>query len=163
VKFTADISYDAPPKDVYAMLVDPTFQDDVCRATGALEHTVDVREAGDGATITTTRVLPADGLPDFVRTFVGSRLEVRRVDEWSAADAEAGRHGSVVVEISGTPVRLTGTLRLAAQDGGSVEHVVGDLKASVPLLGGKVERAAEPAIRAAIAKEQEIGTEWLGR
>jgi hypothetical protein len=44
---------------------------------------------------------------------------------------------------------------------GTVEDVDGDLKASVPFIGGKVEKAVGPPLRAAIAKEQEIGTRWL--
>lgn len=162
MKFTADIRYAAAPDAVFAMLVDPAFQDQVCAATGALEHSVDVQQAGGGATITTTRKLPADDLPDFVRTFVGDTLDVMRVDHWGPVGADGGREGTVVVEITGAPVRLSGTITMAADGSGTVERVDGDLKASIPLLGGKVEKAAEPAMRAAISKEQEIGTDWLG-
>lgn len=160
MQFTAEIRYDAAPEVVYAMLVDPQFQNEVCTATGALDHSVDIEPAGDGATITTTRKLAADDLPDFVRTFVGSTLDVMRVDHWGPPTADGARQGTVVVEIHGAPVRLTGTIVMAAEGGGTVERVSGELKASVPLIGGKVERAAEPAIRAAIAKEQEIGATW---
>ncbi|WP_426566045.1 DUF2505 domain-containing protein [Angustibacter sp. McL0619] len=162
MKFTADIRYEAAPADVFAMLTTSDFQRQVCDATGAIDSSVDVEEAGGGATITTTRTLPADDLPDFVRRFVGSTLQVMRVDHWGAADATGARSGTVVVEIKGAPVRLTGTLALAADGSGTAERVDGDLKASIPLVGGKVEKAAEPAIRSAIAKEQEIGNEWLG-
>ena len=37
----------------------------------------------------------------------------------------------------------------------------GDLKAKIPLLGGKIEKAAEGPILGAIEKEQEVGTAWL--
>ena len=166
MKFSADISYTAPPEKVYAMLIDPAFQEKVCLATGALDHSVDVEPAhtsGDGgATITTTRKLPAQGLPDFVRTFVGETLDVMRVDHWGPPEADGSRRGTIVVEIQGTPVRLSGTVEMAPSGSGTLEHVLGDLKAAVPLLGGKIERAAEPAVRGAVAKEQEIGDEWLG-
>ncbi|GAA4357820.1 DUF2505 domain-containing protein [Angustibacter luteus] len=161
MKFLADIRYDAAPDDVFAMLTDPDFQRQVCEATGAIDHSVDVEQAGGGATITTTRTLPADDLPDFVRKFVGSTLKVMRVDHWGAAGADGAREGTVVVEIQGAPVRLSGTIALAPDGAGTAERVDGDLKASVPLVGGKIEKAAEPAIRAAIAKEQELGTGWL--
>ena len=86
-----------------------------------------------------------------------------RVDHWGAAGPVRGRrNGTVVVEIKGAPVRLTGSLRWRPKAAARAERVDGDLKASIPLVGGKVEKAAEPAIRAAITKEQEIGIEWLG-
>lgn len=162
MKFRADISYAAEPGRVFSMLLDPAFQEKVCLATGALDHSVDVQPAAGGATITTTRKLPADGLPDFVRTFVGQTLDVLRVDHWGPLEDDGSRRGTIVVEIQGTPVRLSGTLVMRAQGTGTVEDVEGDLKASVPLVGAKIERAAEPAIRAAVSKEQEIGGEWLG-
>jgi hypothetical protein len=31
----------------------------------------------------------------------------------------------------------------------------------VPLLGGKIERSVEPAVRAAITAEERIGQAWL--
>jgi hypothetical protein len=164
VKFSAQIRYAAAPEAVYAMPLDPAFQNKVCVATGALDHSVDVQlppGSADGATITTTRKLPAEGLPDFVRSFVGSTLDVLRVDHWGPLEPDGSRRGSVVVEIQGTPVRLNGTLSMRPDGAGTVEDVEGDLKASVPLVGGKIERAAEPAIRSAVSKEQEIGTGWL--
>lgn len=162
MKFRADLSYAADPDRVFAMLLDPAFHEKVCLATGALDHSVDVEPADGGATITTTRTLPAEGLPDFVRTFVGETLDVMRVDHWGPPDGEGIRRGTIVVEIQGTPVRLTGTVTMRAGGPGTVEEVDGDLKAAVPLVGGKIERAAEPAMRAAVSKEQEVGGAWLG-
>ena len=40
--------------------------------------------------------------------------------------------------------------------------VAGELKASIPLLGGKMEKAAEPALMSAIRKEEEVGLQQLG-
>ena len=37
----------------------------------------------------------------------------------------------------------------------------GDLKASIPLFGGKVEKAAAPAVVDAIRSEQRTGNAWL--
>ena len=37
----------------------------------------------------------------------------------------------------------------------------GDLKASIPLLGGRVEKAAAPAVVHAIHGEERTGRRWL--
>lgn len=165
MKFTAEIRYDAAPADVFAMVSDQRFQVEVCTATGAVSHSVQVEQSADGgATVTTSRDLPTDGFPDYVKGFVGQTLTVRRVDVWAPADSDGGRTGTLSVEIPGAPVRLDGTLLMSAHEGGGTLEVVdGDLKASIPLLGGKVERSAEPAIRSAISKEQEVGRRWLAR
>lgn len=163
MKLTAQIRYAADPAAVFAMLTDPTFQAEVCQATGALSHSVDVQESDGGATVTTAREMPTDQFPDFVKRLVGDTVQVVRVDRWAAAAGDGGRAGTVVVEIKGAPVRLSGTLRLTGDGAATVEDVDGDLKASVPLMGGKIEKAVEPPLRAAVAKEGEIGARWLSR
>lgn len=161
MQVTAQIPYAASTDKVFAMLTDTTFVQQVCEATGALRQEVTIEPDAGGATVTTRRELPTDEIPDFIRRFVGSTLTVLRVDRWGAAAADGSRGGSLTVEIVGAPVRMMGTLRLSATDAGSIEDVDGDLKASVPLIGGKVERAAEPAIRSALGKEEQLGRAWL--
>lgn len=159
---TADIRYDAAPDAVFAMLSDPGFQERRCVATGALEHDVSVEEFDDGGvTVTAHRVMPTDQVPDFVRTFVGPTLVVSEIQDWTAAAEDGTREGTLVLEIQGAPVRMTGSLRLVADGKGTVEVIDTDLKASVPLVGGKIERAVEPAILAAIRVEEREGRAWL--
>ena len=162
MRLSAEIRYDATPEAVFAMLLDPGFHERVCLANGSLTHDVRIeRHDGGAATITTTRTLPTESVPDFVRGLVGSTLQVTQVDHWEAAGPDGARQGRITVGIEGLPVRLAGTLRLAATSPVTVQTIDGDLRASVPLLGGRVERAVEPAIRSAIRVEQRTSTEWL--
>jgi hypothetical protein len=156
------IRYPVPPDAVAAMLADPRFVEHKCAATGALSHDADVTgDAGGAFTVSTRRTMPTADLPDIARKFVGETLDVRQVDAWEPPAADGSRAGTVVVEIVGAPLRLTGTQRLDPADGGTRQTLAGDLKASVPLIGGKLEKAAEPAILAAVRKEQQVGTAWL--
>jgi len=161
VQVTAQISYPASPEAVFAMLTDEAFLKQVCEATGAVKHEVDVQENSLGASVTTRRELPTDQIPDFIKRFVGQTLTVLRVDLWEAAAPDGSRQGTITVEIVGAPVRMTGTLSLRPDGEGTVENVDGDLKASVPLIGGKIEKATEPAIRSALRKEERLGLAWL--
>lgn len=163
MQVTAQIPYPAPPEAVFTMLTDEAFLRQVCEATGSLETEVAVEQSGGGATITTRRVLPTNDIPDFVKRFVGETLTVVRVDSWQPAGADRSRSGTLVVDIAGAPVRLTGTLALRPDAGGAVEVVDGDLKASVPMFGGQVEKAAEPAVRAGLRTEERLGQTWLSR
>ena len=88
---------------------------------------------------------------------VGQRVRFLILSE----DDRNGRQGTVTVDVDGAPVRLAGTLRLAPDRAGTLETVAGDLKARVPIVGGRIEKAAEPAIRMAIEVEEREGRAWL--
>jgi hypothetical protein len=162
VKVNARLRYPVSCEHVFAMLVDRSFQERVCAATKALRYEVQIEQDAGSATITTRRELPTDTVPDFARGFVGRTLDVVRVDRWEPPAADGSRDGTVTVEIKGAPIRLNGMLALRPDDAGSEEVIAGELKASVPLLGGKLERAAEPALMSAIRKEEEVGLLHLG-
>jgi hypothetical protein len=156
------IRYDAAPPAVFEMLVDPAFQERKCEATGALSWVVGVDRTGDGsAVITTRRSMPTDQLPELVRGLAGRGLEIVEVDEWGPPATDGARAGRVTVRIEGAPVRVTGALRLSGEGRGSRQEIDAELTASVPLIGGRIEKAAEPAMRAAIRVEGRTGAAWL--
>src|SRR6185312_12007278 len=99
-----------------------------------------------------------DQLPDFLRGLTGGTLTVVQVETWDPRDGGGGRGGTIGVEIGGAPVRLSGTLSLALDGTGdgaqTVETIDGELRARVPLIGGRIEKAAEPAMRAAVRAER---------
>ena len=66
-----------------------------------------------------------------MRTFVGETLDVMRVDHWRGPEGDGTRRGTIVVEIHGTPVRLSGTVTMRPGGPGTLEEVEGDLKAAV--------------------------------
>ncbi|MFC5998584.1 DUF2505 domain-containing protein [Quadrisphaera sp. GCM10027208] len=157
-----EIRYPASPDEVAAMLADEAFQERKLVATHAVSHEIEITGDASGAfTVTTRRTLPTDDVPDVARRFVGPTIDVRQVEAWEAPDADGARTGTVEVQIAGAPVRLSGTLSLVPDGEGTVEVMTGELKASVPLVGGRLEQAAQPAFLAAIRKEQEVGTAWL--
>lgn len=120
-----------------------------------------VDRAADGAlTITLRRTMPATQIPAQVRAFVGSRLEVRHVEVWEPP--QPGRwFGTVAVEITGTPVRMSGTVSLAEADGGCVVTYDGTVTAAVPLFGSAVEEAAAATLRTVLDAESERVRAWL--
>src|SRR4051794_7958347 len=123
MRLTAELRYEASPGDVFAMLVEPAFQEKKLAATGALEQEVSVETRGDGgAVVRTRRTMPTDEVPDLVRSRVGPTLTVLQTEEWGPAAADGARTGTVTVEIKGMPVRLDGSLRLAADGAGTREN-----------------------------------------
>lgn len=165
---SATAHYPADIERVVAMFADEAFVAAKVRASGAVSQQVDVVGLGSGTfTVTTRRHMPTTAIPAQFRALVGATLEVRQVEAWEPpADDGSGtpvRTGTVVVEITGAPVRMTGTMRLEpAPDGAGTTHVFsGDVKASVPLFAAAVEEAAAEAVRAAIAAEERTAQAWL--
>lgn len=148
------LEFAAAPPEVYAMLTDPRYLDEVCRATESSSYDVDVT----GSTTRTTRSFPA---PEAVARFVGGTLTVSEQTAWGDAGPDGARTGELEMTVQGQPVSLRGRLSLAAGGPGSVVELTGQLKVAIPLLGKKLEQSSAPAVLAGFGKQQEVGTRWL--
>lgn len=155
------IDYSAPVEDVFTMLATEVFQVSKCRATGALNQHVAIEHNGSSAVILTKRTMPTKKFPDFLKSLVGETLLIVQRDIWGAPDAAGGRRGTIVVEVEGAPIRLQGTLALTPTGDRCREDIAGDMKCSIPLLGGRIEKAALPAVQSAINAERRVGHDWL--
>jgi hypothetical protein len=162
VQIEAAVVFPALPAVVFEMMTDETYVSRKAEAMGALEHDVTVTRLPDGgAQIRLQRTLPAV-VPDFVRPLVGETIEVVQTEKWAAAGPNGDRHGRLSASISNAPVRLNGTVTLGTNSPHSSIHRVDvDVKARVPLLGGKIERAIGEVILLAARKEEEVGGQWL--
>ena len=160
------LRYPASVLRVAAMLADPAYGHARVAASGAVVDHIDITAGPGGAfTVTTRRSMPTDQIPSNFRARVGTSLDVRQVEAWEAGAGT--RRGTVVVEIAGAPVRLTGTLTLEPDGDGdgdgdaSVLTYDGDVKANLPIFGATMEDAAAQAVRAALEAEQLAGNRWL--
>lgn len=153
---------DGSPEEVYAVLTDPAFQEAKCEATTAGDgHAVEVTPRATGARVRTERTLPSDGLPDVARSFVGETLVVVEVHEWSAPGPDGSRQSALDLHVKGAPLTLKGTLRLVPHGAGTLQVLEAELKANVPLIGGRIEKAANGPISTAIDIETGLLRETL--
>ncbi|MGL5864588.1 MAG: DUF2505 domain-containing protein [Dermatophilaceae bacterium] len=152
----------AAPDAVYAVLIDRSFHDAKCAATSeGGSYTTDITPRVTGHRVRTERDLPATGLPDVARSFVGDRLTVVEVLEWIPDGG--GHRAALTLHVSGAPLTLTGTLTLGPSGAGSTECLDAELRATVPFIGAKIERSAAVPIRAAFDIEIELLRTWLTR
>ena len=163
MKIAKTIEYAATPDEVFAVLSDAKFQEAKCEATAAIKHSVNVKTVGDRTVITTERILPSDGLPDFAKSMVGETLKVTETQDWGPASDDGSRQGTVEMGVAGAPISLKGTMSLKPGGAGTIEALDSELKAKVPLIGGKIEKAAAPPIEEAIDIEGQTAMEWLAR
>ena len=162
MRIDAQITYpDASTDQAFGMIVDPEFRAAVCEATAALDYEVDVDEHSSGfVSVRVHRVMPAQ-VPDFVKKLVGDTIDVTQTESWAAPDPSGRRTADLRLEIKGQPASMKGTIRLEADGHGAVEHIDGDLKVSIPLLGRKIEPEIAKGVMLAIKIEQKTGREWL--
>lgn len=161
MKISETVDYPATPDAVFAMLTDEQFQARKCEAAGALRHDSAVEPVGEGVRIVTKRDLPTEGLPDFAKSLIGRKLAITETYDWGPARTDGSRFGELDVEVAGAPVSLKARVALVPNGAGTQMRIDGDLKASIPLLGGKVERSAAPAVIDGIHQEGRTGRAWL--
>jgi hypothetical protein len=150
------------PATVMAMMRDPDYIRLKCERTGSLSTTVDVQDGSDGGVVlTSTRVLPAK-VPSAAKAFVGETLTVTEVQTWGplADDGTATATGSVDF---GAPLAFEATITLASSGASTTIRTTGSFKASVPFVGGQIERGAAEQTEKYLTIEEQVGNEWLSR
>lgn len=159
-----EFTYPADVGTVFAMMTDEAFHAAKCEASETLGHTESVSGPPDARVVTTNRTMSTDRFPDFVKGFVKSSMSITERISYGPASADGARTGALQLTVDGLPMALTGTVRLVPSPGApstTTVHIDGDLKAKVPLIGGKIEQTAAPVMIDAIKVEHKVGLAWL--
>jgi Protein of unknown function (DUF2505) len=149
------LEFGAAVDQVFAMLTDKAYLEEVCRASGSLTYEVSV--SGDSTWTSRTLAAPASAV-----RFTGPQLTVIDETSWGAEEPDGGRMAVVNLTVLGQPVTMKGSMRLAPNGAGSVVSLTGELKVAIPLLGKKLEQSAAPAVLAGFRTQQQVGNSWLG-
>ena len=150
-----ELAYDAPPGDVLAMMADPLFWDRVAEATGALSSTATVGTEGETTDVVIDQEQRVAGVPSFAKKFVGDSTRAITTQAWQ------GTRATYTVETPGKPTSISGTAPIAENGTGSTLTYDLDVKASVPLVGGKLEKLVVELTTEGFDKEQVVGAAWL--
>ncbi|MBK6764656.1 MAG: DUF2505 domain-containing protein [Micrococcales bacterium] len=152
--------YQASADAVWAMLSDRAYVDSKYQALGDISTDVQTFDTSDSAiTLKVERIVPAD-LPDFAKKILGDTNKLVQTEHWTASG------GSYVcdlhIDFPGKPLKVTGRLEVKPTGDASADWVVNmDVKASVPLIGGKLEGVVEKETLASLDKEYAFNQEWL--
>ncbi len=157
MKISQQWTLNSTPDEVYALSIDPAYQDEICEEAGALSHQSTVTEKGEGHEIRVQRVMPSGDVPDLLKKIVGDKVDVTQVITWGARQADGGRKGTLDIILKGQPIGMQGTTSLSPDGAGTKVDVTADLKAKIPLVGGKIEKMSAPEIIKAIGAEERVG------
>jgi hypothetical protein len=164
VRYSLKLNYPATVTQVGRMLADPEFAAFAAQQTtpdGKVEIVDIIGSAEAGFTATVRRKVPSSQIPSQFRALAGAELEVRQAEVWEP-EANGQRHGTVALEILGTPLIMTGTVKLIPMpDGGTAQVYEGEIAANIPFFGSAIEKAAEQPVRVALALTQKAGQDWL--
>ncbi|MCS7483044.1 DUF2505 domain-containing protein [Umezawaea endophytica] len=147
-----------PVQDVFQALVDERYLRDRLAVLGGTDaQLVSFSSANGKTSYQLKQGVPAEHLPSVAKSLLGGDLVIHRTEVWTAA----GTTGTVEVTLNGVPGRLDGTIVLAGDAGGSRTTLTGQVKVSIPLMGGKLEAMIAEQVSALLDKENEFTTEWL--
>lgn len=155
MKLRHEIRYDAPATDVLAMLHDATFWDRVAEATGARDNSTTVSEEGGRTKVVVDQQQDVVGVPAFAKKIVGDTTRAVKTQVWN------GSTGSFVVETPGKPTHISGQATVTDAGTGSVLVYDLEVKASVPLVAGKLEKLVGELTAEGFDKEAAVGAAWL--
>ena len=150
-----ELAYDAPPADVLAMITDPLYWDKVADATSALSSRATVATEGATTRVVVDQEQEVVGVPSFAKKFVGDSTRAIMTQLWQ------GDSATYTVETPGKPTSISGTATLAENGSGSTVTYDLEVKASVPLVGGKLEKLVVELTTEGFEKEQAVGAAWL--
>jgi hypothetical protein len=143
MKMQLDHHYDADVETVYALISDPDFIARKYVALGGRDVAVDRSEGDDGTVeVVTKRTVTVD-LPGFAKKVLTPSQTTIQHETWSPATSTGDRVCTYFVEVQGAPSRIEGKHVLAAAPGGGTDHRLEiEVKVSIPLIGGKIEKFA---------------------
>jgi len=142
--------------EVSAMLGDPAFRDAVAGQQRALRSSTAVTPQGEGRTVVWEYVHGTEKVPGFARKLIGDEIPIVQTETWTS---EA--HADVVVTIPGKPGDMSGTADLRQVGDDVVETTTMTVKASIPLVGGKIEDLIAGLLGKAMRAENKVGLKWL--
>ena len=139
-RFSHSARIDAHLETVFASYGDEAFWHDRLAAIGTPDDSLDeFVTTGDSTTVTVTQHIPDEDIPDVARKVLPGRLIIVRTTTYADFDGERFS-SSARAEAAGGLGVIDGGSEAVSQGGVVVESATGQVKVSVPLLGGKLEK-----------------------
>lgn len=155
-RFEHRATFAAQADDVFATLVDEAFltarlRDIGGKAAALLDHEFN----GDTAAFRLRQGVDANRLPGAVRSILNGDLVVEREERWRGFES-AGK-----ATINGVPATISSRGQLAGRGGGTELLIRAEVKVSIPLIGGKIEKVVAEQVTKLLAAEAEYAEKWL--
>lgn len=153
-------TFAAPADEVYRTLVDKAFLTERLNDIGGKNAALlDHAGSGDRVSFRMRQGVDAAKLPGAVRSILNGDLVVEREERWQP---DGGAYaGASRVTITGVPGEIQGRSRIAAAGAGTALVITAQVKVSIPLIGGKLEKVVAEQVGKLLAAEAEYAEKWL--
>ncbi len=169
--FSESTTVSYPPQRVFEGLISENFQIYFADSLRARIDKFQVEPAqpaaSDTVSVTIHRSLDgeqvADRLPSAVQRFVKGRVNIEQSEAWSAAAEDGSRDANATIKVPIAKATGTATMKLhpTADGTGTVVEVSGSLKSSIPVMGSKIAKMAEPQVGRVLTEMTKKLETWL--
>ena len=157
-----ELHYAQSPDLVFALISTGAFQVDVIAYLGGTDvELLDETLGADGSVKVVTRQRTGIELPGFAKKLIPANTTVTQTYEWGPAEEGGRRRGTWAADTKGAPVSLGGPTELRADGSGSVHVYDGEVRASIPLVGGRLESFALDNLRRELGRTAEFASSKL--
>ncbi|MGZ0153484.1 DUF2505 domain-containing protein [Kribbella sp. WER1] len=162
---TLATSYDASPEEVFAMITDITFQEQVFEQLRAQSYGVQVGDEGDDVAVKVHWMVSE--VPVVARRFVGHKLELEQSKLWHRAGVDGAREADVdggvtgTAGVAGATVKVAGMTRILPVGRGTKQAFDLNITASLPVVRGTLEQLVADAVRARLENKFKVASRWL--
>jgi len=147
-----ELTYDRPPVEVFDLISTGEFQLELLAHLGGKNpEVVEETRADDGSVRLVTKQQTAIELPGFAKKLIPANATVIQTFDWAPPASDGSRTGRWSAEAKGTPVSIGGPTELRADGTGTVHRYLGQVKSSVPVVGGRLESFALDNLRKELA------------
>lgn len=153
--------YPTTSDGIMAMLQDPDYVKAKYEALADRKTQVlQLEKTADGHVFKVEREVDAN-LPEIAKKVLGETNHLIQTEVWRA-NGNGGYDADVTIDSPGKPVKIAGTMHVTPDgDASATWKVDFTIKASVPLIGGKIEQIVAKETRDNLAKEYAFNKSWL--
>ena len=138
-----EFHYDRAPRELFALISSGEFQLEIISHLGGKDaELVEETVTPEGGVKVVTRQHTGVELPGFAKKLIPAITIVTNTYIWQPARSDGSREGTWLAEVKGVPVSMGGPTSLRAAGSGSAHVFNGEVRASVPIVGGKLESFA---------------------
>ena len=145
-----------PPLDLYAVAIGDEFQRLRADELGGVGTPVVTPTDGGCHQVEMTRRVPAEALPGAVRKFLPKDAAATQVDTWREVGDDAAS-GTWRATVAGAPVQISGTYEVGRSAADTSRFTVtGDVRVSIPVVGGKIAGEVKKYLEQLAVKELDL-------
>ncbi|TCC30701.1 DUF2505 domain-containing protein [Kribbella speibonae] len=154
-------SYAAAPEEVFAIITDRTFQEQVYERLRVSTYDVSTLDSGEDVVLRLRWETRSGDVSTDVRRFAGEKLVLAQTKIWHPAHDHGAREGDIEGEAVAGRITLTGHTSIIPTGDATTQTFDLHIVASTPAAGPHLEALVTEAIRIRLETKFELAWSWI--